>query len=184
MRCNSNNFNVFFKLFDLLLVVVFEYIFAVYVIRKIYFVKDMKTVGLAARFSTIFFRRLPLLQFNNSSKLALTTVGFGFGYAFWNSQTKVMAEELMTFETPNDLKEGEVREIQVGPKVEDTILVIKYEGQIYSVQSKCAHFGFPLAKGMMIGDKLLCPLHNAGFSIKTGQPEQGPVYGGLKTFPV
>ena len=52
------------------------------------------------------------------------------------------------------------------------------------MQSKCAHFGFPLAKGVLIGDKILCPLHNAGFSIKTGEAEQGPVFGGLKTFPV
>lgn len=37
---------------------------------------------------------------------------------------------------------------------------------------------------MMIGDKLLCPLHNAGFSVITGEAEQGPVFGGLKTFPV
>jgi hypothetical protein len=28
----------------------------------------------------------------------------------------------------------------------------------------------------------MCPLHNAGFSIKTGKPDQGPVFNGLKTF--
>lgn len=39
-------------------------------------------------------------------------------------------------------------------------------------------------KGSLFGDKVICPLHNAGFSIKTGQPDQGPVFGGLKTFPV
>jgi len=57
----------------------------------------------------------------------------------------------------------------VGPKPEDTILVINYQGTIYSIQSKCSHFGFNLAKGSLIGDKIICPLHNAGFSIKTGQ---------------
>jgi naphthalene 1,2-dioxygenase system ferredoxin subunit len=36
----------------------------------------------------------------------------------------------------------------------------------------------------LVGDKVLCPLHNAGFDIKTGQPEQGPIIDGLKTFPV
>ncbi len=30
----------------------------------------------------------------------------------------------------------------------------------------------------------MCPLHNAGFSIKTGQPNQGPIFNGLQTFPV
>jgi len=41
-----------------------------------------------------------------------------------------------------------------------------------------------LAKGLLIGDKIICPLHNAAYKINTGQEEQGPVYGGLKTFPV
>jgi nitrite reductase/ring-hydroxylating ferredoxin subunit len=36
----------------------------------------------------------------------------------------------------------------------------------------------------LIGDKIICPLHNAGFKITTGHEEQGPVFGGLKTFPV
>lgn len=62
--------------------------------------------------------------------------------------------------------------------------MINYQGDIYSIQSKCAHFGFNLSKGSLIGDKIVCPLHNAGFSIKTGQEEAGPVYNGLKTFKV
>ena len=75
-----------------------------------------------------------------------------------------------------------MREIQVGPKEEDTILVYKYHGKVYATQSKCAHFGFSLAKGFLSGDKIMCPLHNAGFSIKSGKPDQGPVFNGLKTF--
>lgn len=63
-------------------------------------------------------------------------------------------------------------------------MVICYKGEIYSTQSKCSHFGFNLAKGLLIGDKIICPLHNAGFKITTGQEEQGPVFGGLKTFKV
>lgn len=63
-------------------------------------------------------------------------------------------------------------------------MVICYKGEIYSTQSKCSHFGFNLAKGLLIGDKIICPLHNAGFRITTGQEEQGPVFGGLKTFKV
>ena len=77
-----------------------------------------------------------------------------------------------------------MRELQVGPQLEDTVLLIKYHGKVYCTQSKCAHFGFSLAKGFLSGDKVICPLHNAGFSIKTGKPDQGPVFNGLKTFPV
>ena len=39
-----------------------------------------------------------------------------------------------------------------------------------------------MAKGLLIGDKIICPLHNAGFKITNGHEEQGPVFGGLKTF--
>ena len=70
----------------------------------------------------------------------------------------------------------------MGPKPEDTILVINYQGEIYATQSKCSHFGFNLAKGLLVGDKLICPLHNAAFSIKTGSEDQGPVFDGLRTF--
>lgn len=55
---------------------------------------------------------------------------------------------------------------------------------MHCIQSKCSHFGFNLAKGLLIGDKIICPLHNAAFDIKTGQQDQGPVFDGLKTFPV
>lgn len=75
-----------------------------------------------------------------------------------------------------------MKELKVGPKDEDTVLVYKHQGKIYCTQSKCSHFGFSLAKGFLSGDKIICPLHNAGFSIKTGKADQGPVFNGLKTF--
>jgi nitrite reductase/ring-hydroxylating ferredoxin subunit len=77
-----------------------------------------------------------------------------------------------------------MREIQVGPKPEDTVLLVKYQGNYYCMQSKCPHFGFPMIKGVLVGDKVICPLHNAGFSVQTGYPEQGPILDGLRTFPV
>lgn len=128
----------------------------------------MRFAGLTFRLSNHLLKKMPLFLAPKTNKIALTSAGLGLGYAFLMSTNKIFSEELITVETDNNLKEGEVREIQVGPKLEDTILVVKYEGNIYSLQSKCAHFGFSLAKGMMIGDKLLCPLHNAGFSVKTG----------------
>jgi len=38
--------------------------------------------------------------------------------------------------------------------------------------------------GLLIGNELICPLHNAGFSIETGESNQGPVFDGLRTFAV
>ena len=36
----------------------------------------------------------------------------------------------------------------------------------------------------MIDDKIICPLHNASFSVENGYPEQGPVLDGLPVFQV
>lgn len=141
------------------------------------------------KFAQRFFRTLTRVNtaayFPNkqaTTKVGLTTLGLGL--ATWLSTTKYFSEELTVLETEDNLKDGEVRELLVGPKPEDTILVINHQGNIYSIQSKCAHFGFSLAKGLLVGDEILCPLHNAGFSIATGQPNKGPSFNGLRTFQV
>ena len=126
--------------------------------------------------SSFFVKKQPV------SKVALTTLGLGM--ATWLSTVKYFSEQLIVLQTEDNLKDGEVRELLVGPKPEDTILVINYQGKIYSIQSKCSHFGFSLAKGILVGDQILCPLHNAGFSIETGDANQGPSFNGLKTFQV
>lgn len=143
------------------------------------------------RFAQTLFKSASISFFNtlksktsnmNGQKLLLASSLAGYG--LWFATTKVYNTDFITLETEDNLQEGEVRELKVGPKDEDTILVICYQGNIYSTQSKCSHFGFNLAKGLLIGDKIICPLHNAGFKITTGHEEQGPVFGGLKTFKV
>lgn len=129
---------------------------------------------------TALLKTLPQPKFLHKALLSSTMLGYGL----WFASTKILTDELQVFELDDNLKDGEVREIQVGPKIEDTILVINYQGEIFATQSKCSHFGFSLAKGILVGDKIICPLHNAGFSIKTGDPDQGPVFDGLKTFKV
>lgn len=64
------------------------------------------------------------------------------------------------------------------------MIVVKHEGKYYAVSNKCSHFGFPLSKGTLFDDKVTCPLHNAQFSIKTGEHEYGPVFNGLEVFEV
>lgn len=49
---------------------------------------------------------------------------------------------------------------------------------------KCSHFGFPLDKGELFGDRVICPLHLASFNVKTGTHELGPVFKGLPSYPV
>jgi nitrite reductase/ring-hydroxylating ferredoxin subunit len=84
----------------------------------------------------------------------------------------------------DSIQEGEMKEVQVGADKKDKVLVARYEGKLYSVGAFCTHFGAPLNMGMLIDDKVLCPWHAAGFSIKTGAVEYNPGYDGLPSYQV
>lgn len=143
----------------------------------------MKILRSALRMAPLLTPAFKVLK-SKTTASTLTAVSLATGYAYMFGTQKVFAEEVSTFEVEDNLQEGEMKEIQVGPKPEDTVLLVKHQDQYYCVQSKCSHFGFPLAKGLLVGDKVICPLHNAGFDVKTGLAEQGPILDGLKTFPV
>lgn len=78
-----------------------------------------------------------------------------------------------------------MKRFQVGPdEKNDLILLAKVDGNFYAVGLKCSHFGFPLDKGELFGDRVICPLHLASFNVKTGTHELGPVFKGLPSYPV
>lgn len=84
-----------------------------------------------------------------------------------------------------DMSDGQMKEFQVGPdEKNDIILVVKLDGQYFAVGAKCTHFGMNLAKGMLFGDRIYCPLHMASFSVRDGQPDFGPVFKGLPSYKV
>lgn len=66
------------------------------------------------------------------------------------------------------LGNGEMKELSVGPKDGDKVLVSRVQGKLHAVGAFCTHFGFPLAKGLLFDDKVVCPLHGASFSVTTG----------------
>ena len=81
--------------------------------------------------------------------------------------------------------EGQMKAFVVGEdQANDTVIVARVEGKLYSVSSKCAHYGVPLIMGMLVGDRLYCPAHMASFSVIDGTPDGGPAFDGLKTFKV
>lgn len=143
----------------------------------------MKALQTIFRLSTLLRPQFATLK-TKINPTTLTVGTLATSYAMYYGSQKILTEEVSTYEIDDNLQDGEMKEVQVGPKVEDTVLVMKYQGEYYCTQSKCSHFGFSLAKGTLVGDKIMCPLHNAGFDVKTGQPEQGPVMDGLKTFSV
>jgi len=46
---------------------------------------------------------------------------------------------------------------------EDVVLA-RRGGEFFAVGAYCSHYPGPLAKGLMVGDELRCPLHHACFN--------------------
>lgn len=93
-------------------------------------------------------------------------------------------EDKFTATMDSNLQEGEMRELTLTTDPKDVVLLTKIDGVHYCVQSKCPHVGAPLNKGLLFNDRVICPFHNAAFSVKTGYPEVGPVFDGLSTYQV
>lgn len=122
------------------------------------------------------------MYFMNSSRF---TPKLGSAFSF--STRFASAEEdhkIVEIEGVDDLAEGEMMPLQVGPDDGDKILIARYEDKIYALSNFCSHFGVPLAGSVLFDDKVICPAHNAAFSIVDGFPEQSPAKDGLQTYEV
>ncbi|MGF1590222.1 MAG: FAD-dependent oxidoreductase [Pleurocapsa sp.] len=80
-----------------------------------------------------------------------------------------------------DLQNGQMQQIAV----EDSqILLAKIEDKFYATGAFCSHYGAPLAKGVLCGERIVCPWHNACFNAIAGQQEEPPGLDSLTHFPV
>src|SRR5436309_2081504 len=64
-----------------------------------------------------------------------------------------------------------------------TVLVLQHEGEIYAVDNRCPHMGFPLHRGTCGDGILTCHWHHARFDLETGGTFD-PWADDLRTFPV
>ncbi len=81
----------------------------------------------------------------------------------------------------DDLTDGELKEVRVG---DTDVLLARADGQYYALHPKCSHYQGPLAKGLLNGNRLVCPWHNACFDIRTGHRLEAPALNGLPTHEV
>ncbi|XP_018429030.1 PREDICTED: apoptosis-inducing factor 3-like, partial [Nanorana parkeri] len=81
----------------------------------------------------------------------------------------------------SEMKDGEMREIEVQGS---SILLVKNNGTFSAVGNKCSHYGAPLSKGFLAGDRVRCPWHGACFNVKTGDIEEYPGLDSLPCFTV
>src|SRR3982751_4687638 len=61
---------------------------------------------------------------------------------------------------------GQATEITVGDKV---ICIANVNGTISAIDNVCLHRGGPLARGVVDGDKIVCPWHGWQWNLKTGE---------------
>uniref|UniRef100_A0AAY4D0T3 Rieske domain-containing protein n=1 Tax=Denticeps clupeoides TaxID=299321 RepID=A0AAY4D0T3_9TELE len=71
----------------------------------------------------------------------------------------------------SDLQNGQMKEVEVG---QQKVLLVRGEAGFSAVGGLCSHYGAPLVKGALLGDRVRCPWHGACFNIKTGDIEDYP----------
>jgi apoptosis-inducing factor 3 len=79
----------------------------------------------------------------------------------------------------NELQNGQMQQIAVG---DSQILLAKINDKFYVTGAFCTHYGAPLEKGILSGETIVCPWHNACFNAIAGQQEQPPGLNSLATF--
>uniref|UniRef100_A0A3Q4H9V6 Apoptosis inducing factor mitochondria associated 4 n=1 Tax=Neolamprologus brichardi TaxID=32507 RepID=A0A3Q4H9V6_NEOBR len=70
-----------------------------------------------------------------------------------------------------------MKEVTVG---DQKVLLVRSEGQYSAVGGTCSHYGAPLIKGTLVGDRVRCPFHGACFNVRNGDIEDYP---GLDSLP-
>src|SRR5207302_3636030 len=58
----------------------------------------------------------------------------------------------------------------------EDVIIARRGDEFFAVGAHCTHYGGPLAKGLMLGDELRCPLHHACFSLRTGDVLRTPAF--------
>ncbi|CAF3560241.1 unnamed protein product [Rotaria sp. Silwood1] len=85
----------------------------------------------------------------------------------------------------NDLQNGQMKEFEVKTSIINaSVLLIKQDDKFHVYSSKCCHYKLPLAKGVLINNRLRCFAHGACFRVDTGDIEDHPGYGHLQKYNV
>jgi apoptosis-inducing factor 3 len=80
-----------------------------------------------------------------------------------------------------ELQDGQKRQVTVG---DTDILLIRRDDRVYAIGAYCTHNQAPLEQGILHGDCIVCPWHNAYFDITTGDLEQPPGLDSLDRYSV
>ena len=66
---------------------------------------------------------------------------------------------------------GEMKKVMVDGR---DVLIANVSGKYYAVGGECTHFGGDLSEGVLEGNVVTCPNHNARFDVTTGKVVSPP----------
>src|SRR5262249_58977492 len=72
-----------------------------------------------------------------------------------------------------DISDGAMTQGKVG---EEDVIVARRGDEFFAAGASCPHYGGPLARGIIVGDEVRCPLHHACFSLRTGGVLRAPAF--------
>jgi nitrite reductase/ring-hydroxylating ferredoxin subunit len=79
----------------------------------------------------------------------------------------------------SDFQNSQMQQFAVG---DSQILLSKINDKFYATGAFCTHYGAPLEKGILCGERIVCPWHNACFNAIAGQQEEPLGLDSLATF--
>jgi len=59
---------------------------------------------------------------------------------------------------------------------DDEVILARAGGEYFAVGARCTHYKGRLARGLIVGDTVRCPLHHACFSLRTGEALRAPAF--------
>lgn len=66
----------------------------------------------------------------------------------------------------------------------EAVLLSRVDGALHAVGATCAHYGAPLAEGLVVDGTIRCPWHHAAFDLTSGQAVRAPALGPLPCWSV
>lgn len=81
-----------------------------------------------------------------------------------------------------DIREGEPLVIELAE--DESALLTRVNGRVTACGSTCPHYGGPLGDGVIEDGRVVCPYHNATFTLQDGRLDRTPALDDLPTYEV
>src|SRR4051794_350006 len=92
-----------------------------------------------------------------------------------------MSTDFVKVGPKKNFPEGSAHGVQVNGQ---DVCIVNLNGQFHAFHDRCTHAESLLSPGELEGEELMCPLHGARFSVKTGEPLTLPAVKPVKIYEV